>query len=482
MKEPNYGFGINSLVAVIVIILLIGCTVEPQTVEIIIGTPEPETINHATSTRVQNDIGTNELTFSSAVPTAITNQSSTLEPTVVETANPERTVTPVATAARIFPLSWSPNSEMLAYWTFTDEEVALDFTLPPGTLNFFNVSTGESCQSSIEVAYGYFSPTLFWLPDGRVQLLVEDGTMAGTPCQDDFKVIDGSQYNVSTDLSLSPSGDYRVHTNEIESTRFKTTLTNESTGELLAAVDWQTIAALGNPGLGGQWLTPDEFLIQQSTEGPLLVSIKGEVIPVAAQIFNQSVAAICDVATCETTLAAIGITAGDGDTYHLVLYGKGVETNFPPIRLYHSENDLVEELDFRQHGGFSPDGRTLLLLATDVSEKLVYSLALRAIDPPASEPLTFLTSATINPLPVVWSPDSTMLATNSANNIIIFSNIGEVIARYDVADWESTMPTVWSPNSQYLAVRGLSSSTIIPSEEALFIVSVKAQSDEVISD
>ena len=431
--------------------LFIGCTSDVPVTEFI-DTPVPETTAPA--------------------PTATT-KPPTPTPTLVETAIPGTTLDPVVTAARIFPLSWSPDNEMLAYWTFTDEEVALDFTLPPGTLNFFNISTGESCQSSLDVGYGYLSPTLAWLPDGRVQVLVEQGAMEGTPCQDDFNVTAGSQNNAITDPSLSPGGDYRVNTVEIELSRFRTTLTNETTGELLATVDWQTIAALGERGDGGQWLTHDEFLIHETMEGPLLVSTSGEEILVASQYFNQSVEAYCDGVECQITLAAIGASAENTDAYHLVLYGKGVETNFPPIQLYHSENDLVEELDFKEQGGFSPDGQTLLLLSTSFTEKLEYTLALRAVDPPASKTFPLLTSAAVNPLPVVWSPDSTMLAANSANDITLFSQFGDVVAKWDVSRWKTTMPTSWSPNNQHLAVRGLSSSANIPSEEALFVVLVQ---------
>lgn len=457
-------------VRVMIVMLLIGCTSDVPVTEFV-DTLVQETTAPAFS-RVPDSAVEDNLIISSPAPTATT-KPPTPQPTSVETVIPGVTLEPVATAARIFPLSWSPDSEMLAYWTFTDEEVALDFTLPPGTLNFFNISTGESCQSSIDIGYGYLSSTLAWLPDGRVQVLTEQGAMEGTPCQDDFKVADGGQNNAITDPSLSPDGDYRVNTVEIEPASFRTTLTNETTGELLATVDWQTIAALGDPGLGGQWLRPDEFLIHQSSNGPLLVSITGEIIPVASQIFNQSVEAICDPATCETTLAALGANAENSDAYHLVLYGKGVETNFPSIHLYHSENDLVEVLDYKQQGGFSPDGQTLLLLTTNFTEKLEYTLALRAVDPPASQIFPLLTSIAINPLPAVWSPDSTMLVANSANDVTLFSKFGEVIAKWDVARWATTMPTSWSPNSQHLAVRGLSSSANIPSEEALFVVSVQ---------
>jgi hypothetical protein len=100
-------------------------------------------------------------------------------------------------------------------------------------------------------------------------------------------------------------------------------------------------------------------------------------------------------------------------------------------------------------------------------------MALRAVDPPASETFPLLTSAAVNPLPVVWSPDSTMLAANSANDITLFSKFGDVIAKWDVENWATTMPTSWSPNSQHLAIRGLSSSANIPSEEALFVISIQ---------
>jgi hypothetical protein len=387
-------------------------------------------------------------------------------PTPTYTAVPQPTIEPVATAARLFPHSWSPDGRWLAYWTFTDDEVALDFTLPPGTLHFWDAGTGESCQSAVDVAYGYLDAALVWLPDGRIQARAEPAVLEGTPCGDDFALAAQSHFPPAA-AAFSPSGAYRADTLETETGLFVTALTDIVAGETTATAEWRpAFAALGEQGVGGAWLTDELFLIKTSDRGPLLLAVSGEIIFVAAQLFGQSPEAVCAAGeSCPTALAAVGAALSGGDSYHILLYGVGVVTDFPPIRVYRSDSAVVEELDFRLHGGFAPDGRTLLLL-TDAPR---YLLWLKALDLPGSEPRLLLITSSVNPLPVLWSPDGDQLIVNSYGEIVVFSTSGDVVAVWQAPGWRTMTPVVWSSDGRYAAARGHTSTG--GGREGLFIIS-----------
>lgn len=387
--------------------------------------------------------------------------------TPVNTSEFSQLLEPIATAARVFPHSWSPDSETLAFWTFTEEEVAADFTLPPGTLSFYQTRTGETCQSSVNVSYGYGSQVISWLSEGRIEVLNDQGQILhGTPCQDDFVVADGGETTIEG-KALSPDDRFYVSTVETEPQKFITSIFDAATKEVLHTTAWESAGGLGGIGLGGQWVADDIFLIWTTVEEPLLFMADGEVVPVVSQLFDQSIATICPTTPCETYFATAGAMVEGTDSYHLVLYTQGIEADFPPVRLYHSESGEVEELDFTQQGGFSPDGRTLLLYTSLPAES--QSLWIRLVDPPGSETRLLLTTD-MNPFPISWSPDSTKLVTTSSGNITIFSIPDGTIYKTWDTDGVQTFAGNWSPDSRYLAVQGI----LTPGqEEALFVIQAR---------
>src|SRR5688572_26804615 len=93
-----------------------------------------------------------------SIPTAIPSQTST--PSPVPTKTPESTltpdtlseyvsVTPLVTAPYIEFGGWSPDSQWIAYWVSSQEDVEQPSNyMPGGTLNFMNVTTGETCAVS----------------------------------------------------------------------------------------------------------------------------------------------------------------------------------------------------------------------------------------------------------------------------------------------------------------------------------------------
>lgn len=448
---------------------LLGCTTSPSELNVA-KSPLPE-VQSITPLAVGTDTTT-------VLSTTILATTPSLEPTATLIAalppniSNEATRTPIdpiSTAARIFPFDWSPDSTTLAYWTFSKEEVATDFILPPGELHFYNVQSEESCRSPVSVAYGYGVPTLTWLPNGKLQVTVGQEIMEGTSCTDDFVASENPQrYRPNT--ALSPDGRHEAQTTATSENHFTTSITHVTTGELLSTIQWQAPDRLGSVGVGGKWLTDEHFLIYETTEEPLLLTVGKDVTKVASELFDLPNDVICRTEPCDVTLQAMGAAAEGTDTYHIVLTGVGIESELPPLRLYHSESGAVEELDIRQQGGFSPDGRTLLLYEEAMTDEDRYTVLIAQVDPLDRQAHLLLNTAT-TPFPVAWSPDSTRIAIGYTDGVTIFSTQdGHSIRSWSTPGWRIE-PGPWSPDGQYLALRGESSQK---QEEALFIVNGEA--------
>jgi hypothetical protein len=156
------------------------------------------------------------------------------------------------------------------------------------------------------------------------------------------------------------------------------------------------------------------------------------------------------------------------ETYHLVLAGVGVESNFPPLRLYHTETGQVEELPFKYTGwpAFSPDGHWLVLDARPTRDGYESSeLWLRPVDPERAEAHRL---AAADSSYWVWSPDWQQVAGASAEEISIWS----VPDASPLGSWEGgsyrLVPLTWSPGGEYLAVQG---HLLNGQGEGLFVVS-----------
>jgi len=201
------------------------------------------------------------------IPTAIsaTRAGPAQSPLPTPTAIP-MAIEPLVTAAMVRFDSWSPDSETLAYWTFTPEEAAVSYTYPAGTLHFLKARTGQICSYPYDAAYGYGAGPLTWLPDGKVIVHSGDQARRGTPCGDDFTIIT-DEFSVSvsnTAASISPKGNHRASTvtrTEADGTLSAvTTIVNASTGQVEDVINWTHRGGEGELGLGGQWLTEDQFL------------------------------------------------------------------------------------------------------------------------------------------------------------------------------------------------------------------------------
>jgi len=424
-------------------------------------------------------------------------------------------IEPLATAGMIRFHSWSPDGETLAYWEFTAEEAAVDYTYPPGTLNFLNARTGQRCQSPYNVGYGYFNNPIAWLPDGRILIISDGQVVRGTPCGDDFATLTIFQVPITSIAAYTPDRSmfllssekgyllYELETNFVRSVdtsvgggspgyswspsggwlavtavrdypahfEMATYVVDVQTGTVEDVIEWQHRDAEGNFA-GPIWLGEDQFLIQETLDqGPLLASVGQSVIQVAPELFGLSAAPMPTGAPdgSVTYLVATGATVEGTDTYHIILSRQ--EPNSMPPRLYHSETGEVEELRFEQMPEFSPDGRWLALSQAPTSKADQYlKLWLQPVDPPGSEARLVLRTNAVSSN-VKWTADWTKVVIGLVDGISIFSFPDGAHIRAWGTGHYSAFPAAWSPDSKFLAVMGRTLGNGYP-DEALFVVPV----------
>ncbi|GAB4578428.1 MAG: hypothetical protein Fur0022_11630 [Anaerolineales bacterium] len=272
--------------------------------------------------------------------------------------------------------------------------------------------------------------------------------------------------------SLSPNAIYQARAELRESTELvikaTTTIIKVSTGEIETSVEWEIDQGVGELGLGGEWVTDELFLIYETRDqGPLLIRIEDKVLQIAPELFgiprivntgpNQSV-----------NLQAYASVVENTNTYHILLFGTGVEEGFPFVQLYHSETGEVEELPYPHlwHRGFSPDGRWVLLDARPNQDGYEsYEFWLRSADPPGSVFRLFSEGTTL----AYWSPDGKKLALGYPGkfSVLTFPE-GEEVGSWNTGEYSNNY-LVWSPNGAFIATAGN-----IPGEfdAALFVVPV----------
>lgn len=423
---------------------------------------------------------------------------------------------PLTTGARIWPYSWSLEGELLAYWSWTPEDVAIDYTFPPGSLQFLDLKNNASCESPVEVAYPYFASTLVWTRDGMAWGLAPDGQVFGFfPCQveGDLALVDIPERILS--LSSPPGvrmvvmGDGGVEVVTIaslesavllsgETTDFLFDLGNQesqslegrvitgayspdgmnlgtneggrggpnsqvtrirslATGEVRAQVAWDQQPAEGFFG-PPVWLDPDQLLVASNViGGPLLLTTNGQVIEVAPQFFHID----CGKTVCETFAAPSGPTHG----FHIVMADPGV-SGINTWFMYHSEDARVELLPVLDLLSFSPDGQWLSgILPREGGQ--AHELWVRDTDSGEAAPNLFPVNLIY--VPLYWSPDSTTLAYALTNGVGAFN-----VRSMDTLDWSigsySPISMRWSPDSHRLAVQAYGQHSGASTREALFVL------------
>jgi hypothetical protein len=177
----------------------------------------------------------------------------------------------------------------------------------------------------------------------------------------------------STYPEFSYGGQIRAETRQVDSQggilTFETRLIPSGGGLPLVVKIWKIDERLDSyeDFLGGEWISPGEFLINETLdEGPLILDEFGEVTSVLKDLLHISeIPSVLDQGGYRLVAAAIPGDSPSGGTgtgnYHLLVYGAGNEAEFPDVRLYHGEYDLVETLPFRYFHDFSPDNKWLVM-------------------------------------------------------------------------------------------------------------------------
>ncbi len=422
-------------------------------------------------------------------------------------------LTPILTAPRIWLDSWSPSSNMLAYRTFTAEELKNDFKLPPGTLHFLNLNTNQTCAYPYGV--GYFR-SFVWLAMGQIlsatdtrasppnQVVILSNPCANrvtnltmlfpdrvstiisaksdhstfvvggertqwlyTPQAHAVRPLATSLQNLGAAVAWSPLGNYLTAT----MLRFKDQMTlattyaiNLNTGQIESTVQWQAHLYEGNEFLTPLWLNERQFLIPETMDqGPLLITVGQKPVPIAPKWFG--------VSPHRFQWANAALIA-NSQHYHLVFSTPTTDEEpytYLPLRLYHSETGKVDELPFQhlistpgsepfQHMlGFSPDGRWLLGFNDSPSNVWLWP-----VDGSSGQGIQLPIHGASSPM--VWKPDSTQLAVGGYGGVILFAVPGGAqVGFVKISDYNAE-PFGWSPDGKFLAIRGVGYG-----QEALFI-------------
>jgi hypothetical protein len=297
---------------------------------------------------------------------------------------------PIATASVIRFAGWSPDSRWVAYWVSSQEDVdnSPPYSFPAGALHLANVEADESC--AVPEFMSQDGATIHWSDDGAVIVGTVDGWFTGQPCQDKSYAPLADQApddSPAPDPALSPDGLYRAVT-ALQSSdggflTFETTLAASDETQPLQRVTWQIDERLGDYGLGGEWISRNQFLVYETlTQGPLILDVEGNVRPVLSELFSlHQVPSILDEGGYSSrAIAAPGV---EPDTFHLLLAGVGLEGNFPSVILFHAENELVETLPHRYvwWTPFSDDHQWLLMdERSDVAGYESHAISIRRVE------------------------------------------------------------------------------------------------------
>jgi hypothetical protein len=449
------------------VFLLIACAPSPK--ENDIGPaklPSPETTTAITGTRALATIPSSAPKLDDARSTPLSQPS-------------EKPIVPFVKAPRITFQSWSPDSMWLAYWTFTAEEAHGTYGVPPvdaGQLHFLNVHSGQICSYPDQAGYGAF---VIWQTDGSVIVRQYGAAKRGFPCDEAFATSENFSPPPSSNSFLSPGGQYRVDSvmrDQPDGTiSVVTRITNTGTGKTENVIEWKHPGGVGAFGDDGEWLSPTQFLIPRTLDqGPLFIEVGSEIVHVARELFN-----VPPLLDAGVYWQASGAVVTGTNTYHLLLFGSGVEANLPSVRLYHSETGKVETLPFQYvwGKGFSTDGRWLLLEKGPLREGFQgQEVWFRPVDPIESPPRLLARGFALH---LRWSSDETKIASTDLHWPRLSASQPSVVQLFSfpeatlIGAWKSEdytmIPLAWSPNDRFLAIHGFVTRV---QREALFVIPV----------
>ncbi len=389
------------------------------------------------------------------------------------------TLTPLVTAPFMFMAGWSPDSLMLAYWTFTEEEM-LDMPVegaagyPSGTLHFLDVTNNTTCDYPFAAHYSFIQPTFKWLEDGRALIRGDDGAIrAGVPCGAEFETLTGVEAEVLLGHpEFSPDGKYRAQA-EIEYDPeaglvfIELTITELASGAIASTVAWQEDLGIGvYSSPGGQWVGNELFIVATSLDqGPLLVRPGEPPIQAAPELFG--VEGVCaGGGFCGVTVYLTAAPGPEPGNFHAMLWHGGDPSQYPNLMLYHSESGEVEELAFHdiRWPGFSPNG-LLLLLHSPVDD---YNLWVRPVEEVGGRAIPLI-SATLGGWAYALNDEYLAFGDEATQDIYVAALAdGLILNTWDIGKYQPWQ-LLWAPNSARLAVVGAWYDQTGEEEYALFL-------------
>jgi hypothetical protein len=410
-----------------------------------------------------------------ATPTETPGEMATTEPTQMPTATATitppplavPTLAPVASANDMRIAGWSPDSCCLAYWISDQDDQGPQppGMSPGGTLAFWAATSGDTCVASQFHTGAGEEADVNWHEDGSLTIVMPDGVYQGRPCQTEpFTLL--ANYEPAqadqADKRLSIDGRFQIITsqtgNEEGILSYQTRLVETGNGVDRITASWQIDQRLGDytDWLGGAWVSPSQFLIYETLkQGPLLLDAEQGLISVLPDLLDQdAIPFILD--ETGVSMKAHPIPGPDTNTFHLVVSGVGTEGNFPPARLYHSENDQVEILPYSRlyRQPFSDNGQWLFLNSSpDVDGYETVEIWMRRVEDMEGE-WSLLASDVDGAL---WSPDETEMVNVEGDTTVIWRTFpeDEELGRWDTDPYWS-FPISFSPDGRYVALGGYS--------------------------
>jgi hypothetical protein len=174
--------------------------------------------------------------------------------------------------------------------------------------------------------------------------------------------------------------------------------------------------------------------------------------PVLTELFRmEKIPSILD--KDEYGLQAIAAPAIEPDTFHLAVYGVGLEGNFPPAKLYHAESDAVETLPFRKVWGFSSDDEWLFLFEGVYigGYEAGYHLWARRVEDMGGKWRLIAPSMDY----VLWREDESEMAFVQNETTVVRKTFpqGEPVGRWHTGGYWA-QPVAFSPDGRYLVGLG----------------------------
>jgi hypothetical protein len=416
---------------------------------------------------------------------------------------------PIASAASFRrSVEWSPDSRYILYRAYSQEEVARNPQFPSGDLYAYategsNTLCGQLSEPGAQRPYFWLSNELAYVNDAR-------GLTTQQPCGDSIGISEerifpeapqsvpvvrngGTQYaflgetsawlwdrttnTVHTVIrsenvpyfggfSWSPGGSYFANSTVHESYRdAQTAILDVQTGQILQTIEWVSTGGPGDPE-PPIWLSETQFLLNTWNQGPLLVTVGGEVVPLAPQILGERMPQLNPQEG--SGLPSLFIVDEESGDYHILFMPHAENVSASPLWLYHSETGEVEELPFTEasYPAISPNEEWLTLLRPrewgDAETPFRGNETLtRQVDPPGSEPHLAVPPQYHSP---VWSSDWTKVFVRWETGPYWVENVEEGFAILSSANgaalqrWHTDLPDyltlypVWSPDGDSIAI------------------------------